>query len=589
MASTSRTSETRRMIGRTVGDAYIISEWLGSGAFGNVYKVKCGNTVFALKIADQRANQKLVFKEANHAATVGIDRRGMSRRHLCQIERVLKIKESEISDNGITDTFRVGLVFEFVGGGTLREQILTSKPIETALRLWLQILEGLDQIHSEGVMHLDLKPENVLLTSRDAEAAEVKITDYGLAELVGIIRQTGGTPAYMSPESLSQTQPSILSDLWAVAVIGYELLTGTVPFSVRSAKLTVSELEAAFFKAEVWLPEELSPFRAFFDRAFHRSVYDRFQSAAEMVNQIELIRSEFAGPALQVPVMPDRGSFPGRILSSALFSRLRRHPHGHPISTAASTWKMFDPASRSKMVATLAVSGALLVGGAWIGWKVFSSQFLTPPPISGPTTPTAPVGMIYLTPGNGKAAFFLDRYEVTNGDYDAFLGSDAARRQDGYEDRRIRWELHKQLLLTWQATNPNDNWQRYPVTNVTWFDAMAFAQARGRRLPTSEELESASLGVKTNDTLGQSGPLHVDHRCSASNPFGIIGLSCNVSEWTSTSYSDQASSDQKLIIGGNWQNETTLMYAPPTRQEGYIGFRCAADPPPPGQKGSEQR
>jgi len=132
-------------------------------------------------------------------------------------------------------TSRVYMAMEWVEGRLLREILHESGklPIERAVRIASGICEALDYIHSQGVVHRDLKPENIMVDGED----RIKLIDFGIAGREGARRLTFGkfshlmgTPDYMSPEQVNGKRGDARSDLYALGVMLFEMLTGTVPF-----------------------------------------------------------------------------------------------------------------------------------------------------------------------------------------------------------------------------------------------------------------------------------------------------------------------------------------------------------------------
>ena len=141
---------------------------------------------------------------------------------------------------------RVYMVMEWVEGRLLR-QILNEQrqlPSERAVRIALKICEALEYIHSQGVAHRDLKPENVMI---DAEG-NIKLIDFGIAAHIGARRltfakftQTMGTPDYISPEQVKGKRGDARSDIYALGVMLYEMLTGKVPFTGPNAFIIMND------------------------------------------------------------------------------------------------------------------------------------------------------------------------------------------------------------------------------------------------------------------------------------------------------------------------------------------------------------
>ena len=126
------------------------------------------------------------------------------------------------------------LVMEYVHGISLRRDMARQGvyPLKETLRIVGEILDGLASAHRAGVIHRDIKPENILINDR----GHVEITDFGLARAAAqaTLSSTGmlmGTAAYLAPETIENNEASPQSDLYAVGIIAYEMLTGTVPFA----------------------------------------------------------------------------------------------------------------------------------------------------------------------------------------------------------------------------------------------------------------------------------------------------------------------------------------------------------------------
>jgi serine/threonine protein kinase len=142
--------------------------------------------------------------------------------------RVMKVLADE-------ERSRLYMVMEWLDGRLLRRVLTEEKKLtpERAIRIALGVCEGLDYIHSQSVVHRDLKPENIMVDSED----HIKLIDFGIANSAGArrltyarITQSMGTPDYVSPEQVKLHRGDARSDLYALGVILYEMLTGEVPF-----------------------------------------------------------------------------------------------------------------------------------------------------------------------------------------------------------------------------------------------------------------------------------------------------------------------------------------------------------------------
>lgn len=207
------------MIGETISH-YKIIEKLGKGGMGEVYKAedtKLKRTV-ALKflppevMRDKEAKERFV-REAQ--ATSALDH-----------PNICTVHEIDETEDG-----RTFIAMAYYDGGSLKDKIAHEPlPFDEAMDIALQIAKGLSKAHGAGILHRDIKPANVMLTS-DGVA---KIVDFGLAKVFGVSTtrtlSTVGTVAYMAPEQVRGEALDQRTDIWAMGVLLYEMLTGRLPF-----------------------------------------------------------------------------------------------------------------------------------------------------------------------------------------------------------------------------------------------------------------------------------------------------------------------------------------------------------------------
>ena len=210
------------MIGKTISQ-YQILEKLGEGGMGVVYKAHDTklDRIVALKflpfhLTTSDTDKARFLQEAKAAAA-------LNHPNVCTIH--------EIHDEG-NNTF---IVMEYVEGKTLWEIVQDNLPnvlnIREIMDIAIQIAEALKAAHSKGVIHCDIKSENIMCT----ETGQVKVMDFGLAKLRGSAKltktsSTVGTLAYMSPEHLEGKDVDARSDIFSFGVVLYEMLTGQLPF-----------------------------------------------------------------------------------------------------------------------------------------------------------------------------------------------------------------------------------------------------------------------------------------------------------------------------------------------------------------------
>ena len=191
---------------------------------------------------------------------------------------------------------------EYVQGTNLHEYMRShgKLPVREALSIAVQVCDALDFAHSHNIVHRDIKPANILLSSE----GKAKIGDFGLAEILGSGSYAGGagTYAYMAPEDFAEEERSdSRSDIWAVGVTLYEMLTGRRPFQAAKAKdpfswkRAVSEdMPTPAVQLDPTLPPQLEQV---ISRALAKNKHDRYQSAGQMRDDLSRILASIGGPA----------------------------------------------------------------------------------------------------------------------------------------------------------------------------------------------------------------------------------------------------------------------------------------------------
>jgi serine/threonine protein kinase len=272
------------LIGQFVGD-YLIIGRLGRGGFGRVllglqrplYKLKSALKLIEAEPSDKGQQQRAFEKFESEANALAV----LQSPH---IVRMLQFG----SFHG-----RPFLAMEYVPGSrTLQREIdmmvVRQEPLPHQLlrRLVDQILNGLEAAHREGIVHRDIKPDNIMLQDVVGDPWFVKLVDFGLARVHEGSHETStvlGTLTYMAPEQLEARNIGPWSDLYALGVIVFELFTGVRPFSDRDTQRVISDkLDPSFDPllsvAHRGLPTAV---RSFLTRALKRSVDERFRSAQE--------------------------------------------------------------------------------------------------------------------------------------------------------------------------------------------------------------------------------------------------------------------------------------------------------------------
>lgn len=270
------------MIGRRVSH-FEIRERLGKGGMASVYKAWDVNLKrhVALKILHedlaQSESRDWILHEAQAASKI---------EHV-NIATVYEVFEFE---------GRTYLAMQLLEGGTLAERIEKEPlPIEECVRIALAVAKGLDEAHGKGLLHRDVKPQNIMFTAQGA----VKLTDFGLAKgadvdstktRTGVVR---GTAQYLPPEVLKAAPWSIQGDVYSVGVVLYEMLTGRRPFHGEGHH----QLFQAILNAEPGSISELRPdvprrMEEVVVRALEKRPEDRYASAAELCADLESVLAD---------------------------------------------------------------------------------------------------------------------------------------------------------------------------------------------------------------------------------------------------------------------------------------------------------
>jgi len=538
-----------------LGAGYAVERTIGQGGFAAVYLVR-----------DLTLKRPLAVKVLSPDLLLSTTAQERFRR---EAETIAQLSHPHIVPlhfiGNANDIFY--LAMEFVDGESLADRIERDGRVgvDDAARILREVASALDLAHRRGVIHRDIKPHNVLL---ERDSGRALVTDFGIARTAENSSLTAsgmvvGTPTYMSPEQVVGDKVDHRADLYALGIVGYEMLAGRPPFGGSTpTEVLMKRVAAPAEPVERACPAAPPALAAVINRCLQQDPDQRFQTAGEIV----------------------------RALGGAT-----------PVSGGHSTAELVRGRRRARRERFITLGAVLVLGVAAGLWAWLGRPSRRPAP---PAVPAIPAGMVLVPAGtytigrdDGPAwsrpahqvtlpAFYLDRTEVTVGAYRRFVAATGA-------------------LPPWSA-QPDTT---LPVTGVMWAEATAYcawvAPGRGR-LPTEEEWESAARGGDARgypwgvawtagaaNTKGakRTGPAPVGSFPRGGSATGIQDLIGNVWEWTrspAAAYPGGAapprSEGMYVIRGGAFDTPDAIAdatrrgYEPPTGvtrdKLATTGFRC---------------
>ncbi len=272
------------LVGQVVADRYHILKKLGEGGMGAVY---LGEHV---KMGRKSAIKVMMAAMANDPDAVARFNREAS-----NASRISHPNVCQIFDFGETSDGLIYLAMEYIEGHSLKDLVEDegALPAPRAANIIRQAADALQAAHDLGIVHRDIKPDNIMVIQGRDGADIVKVVDFGIARAVGgdepgqKVTKTGlvvGTPEYMSPEQLSGDKLDGRSDTYSLGLVLYRLVTGTLPFQADSAqetmikRLTDDPMPLSEARTDIDFPPKL---QLVMNTALARTAAERYQSAAE--------------------------------------------------------------------------------------------------------------------------------------------------------------------------------------------------------------------------------------------------------------------------------------------------------------------
>jgi len=513
-----------------------------------------------------------------------------------------------IYDVGTTADGRLYYTMPYLPRGDLGDRRVDESGVVALLRA---LCGALGYAHEHGIVHRDVKPGNILFDQRDRPL----LADFGIAlttrDMSRVTREgsTIGSGGYMSPEQARGLPLDGRADLYSLGVVAYELLSGDLPFhGPDTLSMALAHVEEPIPR----LSAQRARWQAFIDTAMAKNPEDRFATAAQMaaaLDEIEanienrraaesaapvLVRTPFAVAAAGVLVLLGvaaisttyLGQYAGDKPSA---SEVGVAPSAVPVPSPVQQTAAAAPGANEKRTAAIEpvptadaeAATHLDAAQAMPASDTKAKEAASAEKIDGKKTASLhEPALAAIAPTQGAHTVALARYEVTRGEYAAFV---KATRRASSPCREPNQLLSRFKDLNWRNPGFEQN-DRHPVVCVSWYDAVAYAAWLSQathteyRLPTRAEWLQAATGLRADSNACKRGNL-AGHRvlgilprdgCNngyahtapvgqfAANPLGIHDLLGNVSEWTLNCNSGLVDSgghcNEHWYIGTSWRD-----------------------------------
>jgi len=296
------TKVTEGLLGQTVDQRYRVESLLGEGGMGLVYRV-----------THTRLNKPLAMKVLRRENTRDPEVLARFRREAESASNIGNQHIIDISDFGELADGSTYFIMECLDGLDLIDAIdsVDRMPEERALRIAIQVCRALGAAHDAGIIHRDLKPENVFLIQRDDVDDFVKVLDFGIAKVGNVpnrLTRAGevlGTPHYMSPEQCEGEGVDHRTDIYALGVLLYEMVTGHVPHDADTMMgILTKHMYEEPIPPKIRVPHVSDELEELIMRCLEKRPERRYQSMHEVLDDLERVRAGLR------PVGPDTWSLP---------------------------------------------------------------------------------------------------------------------------------------------------------------------------------------------------------------------------------------------------------------------------------------
>lgn len=606
--------QIQTLLADALKDKYEVLQWIGGGGMAEVFLARhlIHGAQFAVKVLslDLAQDERIVARfvqEARTSATLA-------------------------GHPNIVPIFDIGasgglyyLIMQYIEGEDLARYLKVHKKVgpNEAAKIICQVADALVWASRKGVVHRDLKPSNLYMDRN----GRIMVLDFGISKAADIpspltmATERMGTPYYMSPEQVRGQPCDVRSDLYSLGVVFFELLAGRKPFDGDSYRA----IEVAHVQTPPPELKELDPgipnqLCAIVTKLLAKDLNDRYQSPRDVIDDLNRYGAAI-NPLGITPhsLRPDTDPYAGA--PGSLDPTVSSDPRPSSPIPQQRTMTAEPPRERrmhrTMIGATVFLVLAIVGAAAYLIYlqahKPAAPQPATaattvapaPPPVKtdrlGESMDLVPAGaFIFGNTGDPRSpheqesvtlpAFYIDETEVSNADYRKFCD------ETGHADPKSADF----------AKHPD-----FPVTNVSFDDAAAYATWAGKRLPTEKEWEKAARGVNGNiypwgNSLWEHPPKEIEpvrSNPARRAPFGAFNMAGNVAEWTTTRYpfGDAEINDMKKLLGSShfshedWRVLKGGHFAPtPSEEENWktylrrgfprdlaispvIGFRCVID------------
>ena len=412
---------------------YRLVDFLGEGGMGEVYRgvhSKIGRVVAVKVLTREAASSGFIERFRNEA-------RIQSSLNHPNIATLYDFLEA----NG-----QPCIIMEFVDGQVLMDLIASrgGLPPDDTLHILQSVVEALQYVHAQGVVHRDIKSNNIKINS----AGEIKLLDFGIAKAgtSPSLTMTGdviGTLQYLSPEQIRGGVADSRSDIWALGVLMYEMITGRLPFEATTLGDLCDKISKASYPSpsvlRLSLPREVE---GILSRCLKKKPEDRYQSAGDLLRDIRHARS-VTQTLSTAPTLISRAD---KTAPAPLF----------PVVTEA-------PAAKSRLkiwIAAAAAACALLLGVYWV-WPASENVIPNPTPAPAPqanrngaqaVAPQRPLKSLKIESMEGPAEVYIDGKQVGATPYnlEAPVGEriHLVLKREGFLDRQEEFEVTERNVYT---------------------------------------------------------------------------------------------------------------------------------------------